>query len=225
MTIQYLIALYYLYSVYVRYSEIIWRCAHAILLVRLVLFVALHIVLDHLVSQFSNNEKSQVNMGYRDDIFFIYSTESCINTAERLLYMCTTCIALSRLCICPQNIDVTFTLLKTTSDISKMWYQRTNLFNDIRLFLWGRNWILNTLNLFNTSINILWGFSTMFLIACLLIVSLCNVYLPWNISYGSQNCITQDIFRNTCEFPNTFHNIQTYYKTVYCRFYMYNNKI
>jgi hypothetical protein len=80
-------------------------------------FVALHIVLDHLVLQFSNNEKSHVNMGYRDDIFFIYSTESCIYTAEWLLYMFTTCLALSRLCISPQNVDATFTLLKTTSDI------------------------------------------------------------------------------------------------------------
>jgi len=66
-----LIALRYIrvYSVYVRYSEIILRYAQEIWRVRFVFFVALHIFLDHLVLQFDNNEKSQVNMGYRDDTY------------------------------------------------------------------------------------------------------------------------------------------------------------
>jgi hypothetical protein len=46
--------------------------------VRFVFFVALHIVLDHLILQFNNNDKSKVNMGYRDDIFLNYGTQRCI---------------------------------------------------------------------------------------------------------------------------------------------------
>jgi hypothetical protein len=80
--------------------------------------VAFRIVLDHLVLQFNNNEKSQVNMEYRDNIFFfIYGTERCIYTAEWLLCMCVTCLALSGLCIISKNVDATFIILEKTSDI------------------------------------------------------------------------------------------------------------
>lgn len=54
---------------YVRYSEIILKYAQEILRVRFVFFVALHVVLDHLVLHFNNNGNSQVNMGYRENNF------------------------------------------------------------------------------------------------------------------------------------------------------------
>ena len=38
-------------------------------------------------------------------------------TAVCLLYICATCLILSRLCISPKNVDATFIILKTTSDI------------------------------------------------------------------------------------------------------------
>jgi hypothetical protein len=88
-TIQYLMALHYtrIYSVYVRYSEIILRCAQEILRVKYVFFVALHIVLDHLVLQFNNNEKSQVNMGYRDDILS-FMVQNAASIRQSGCYIC-----------------------------------------------------------------------------------------------------------------------------------------
>jgi len=48
---------------------------------------------------------------------FIYGTEPCIYTAEWLLDMCVTCLALSGLCIFSNNVDATFKILEKTSDI------------------------------------------------------------------------------------------------------------